>query len=64
MPMSRDISKLDRSAARSAAREELGLDPTRTTLVITGGSTGALNLNRAIAAGLEDLLETESRSCT
>lgn len=58
MPMSQAISQLDRSAARTAAREELGLDPERTTLVVTGGSAGALNLNRAIASGLENLLET------
>lgn len=58
MPMSGEISQLDRSAVRESAREELGLDPARTTLVITGGSTGALNLNRAIAAGLQELLDT------
>lgn len=61
MPMSTEISQLDRSAARASAREELGLDPARTTLVITGGSTGALNLNRAVAAALTDLLETDAQ---
>lgn len=58
MPMSREISQLDRSAERDGARTELGLDPDRTTLVVTGGSSGALNLNRAVADGLRDLLAT------
>ncbi|WP_120006279.1 UDP-N-acetylglucosamine--N-acetylmuramyl-(pentapeptide) pyrophosphoryl-undecaprenol N-acetylglucosamine transferase [Nesterenkonia muleiensis] len=58
MPMSQDISQLDRESLRSRARQELGLDPERTTLVITGGSSGALNLNTAVAEALEDLLST------
>ncbi len=58
MPMSREISQLDRRAEQAAARERLGLDPERTTLVVTGGSSGALSLNRAVASALEDLLAT------
>lgn len=58
MPMSQEISQLDRSAQRAQAREELGLDPERTTLVVTGGSSGALNLNTAVADALQDLLST------
>lgn len=58
MPMSQEISQLDRSVERRTAREQLGLDPDRTTLVITGGSSGALSVNRAVAASLDDLLST------
>lgn len=57
MPMRRQISSLDREAARGPAREALGLDPDRTTLVVTGGSSGALNINRTVAQSLPDLLE-------
>lgn len=56
MPMSREISQLDRDAERASARERLGLDPERTTLVVTGGSSGALSLNTAVASALDDLL--------
>lgn len=55
MPMRREISTLDRPAARSRARRALGLDESATTVVVTGGSSGALNLNRAIAGALPDL---------
>ncbi|WP_261623112.1 UDP-N-acetylglucosamine--N-acetylmuramyl-(pentapeptide) pyrophosphoryl-undecaprenol N-acetylglucosamine transferase [Nesterenkonia marinintestina] len=58
MPMSRDISQLDRRRDRAQAREDLGLDPDRTTLVVTGGSSGALSLNRALASSLDDVLES------
>lgn len=58
MPMSRQISQLDRAAEQAQARRELGLDPERTTLVVTGGSSGALRLNQAVASALEDLLST------
>lgn len=58
MPMSQEISQLDREAQRSQARQQLGLDSERTTLVITGGSSGAMNLNTAVAGALQDLLST------
>lgn len=58
MPMAREISQLDRSQRRAEAREALGLDPEKVTLVITGGSSGALSLNQAIKAALADLLGT------
>lgn len=56
MPMRPEISGLDRAAARDAARAELGLDPERTTVVVTGGSSGALNVNRTVRESLDDLL--------
>lgn len=55
MPMRREISALDRAVEREDARRRLGLDPARTTLVVTGGSLGAASLNRTIAASLEAL---------
>lgn len=58
MPMRTQISQLDRSpAARAEARSALGLDPERTTLLVTGGSSGALAVNRAITGALSELLE-------
>ncbi|MEO5995018.1 MAG: glycosyltransferase, partial [Arthrobacter sp.] len=41
MPMREEISGLDRSAARTAARVALGLEPDLPALVVTGGSSGA-----------------------
>lgn len=58
MPMVQEISQLDHDEQRGPAREELGLEAERTTLVITGGSSGALRLNTAVAEALEDLLST------
>lgn len=58
MPMSVEVSQLDRGQMRLQARQELGLDTERTTLVVTGGSSGAQNLNSAVASALADLLST------
>ncbi|TLP98357.1 UDP-N-acetylglucosamine--N-acetylmuramyl-(pentapeptide) pyrophosphoryl-undecaprenol N-acetylglucosamine transferase [Nesterenkonia salmonea] len=58
MPMPRQVSQLDREHMRVQARQELGLQTDRTTLVVTGGSSGAQNLNAAVASALEDLLST------
>lgn len=55
MPMRADIAGLDRAAARAGARERLGLDPDRPTLIVTGGSLGALRLNRAVAGAVDAL---------
>ena len=56
MPMRREVSALDRTAARAEAAAELGLDPARTTVVVTGGSSGALSVNRTVQGALDDLL--------
>lgn len=55
MPMRRQISGLDRAAARPAARAALGLDADRPTLVVTGGSSGAASINRAVEDALPAL---------
>ena len=57
MPMRTQISSLDRAVAQLPARQVLGLDPDLTTLVVTGGSSGALNINRTVAQSLPTLLE-------
>ena len=49
LPIRRMISTLDRSALRAEARRELGLDPDRPTLLVTGGSQGARRLNQAVS---------------
>lgn len=46
----------DAAAARRVAAEALGLDPSLTTLLVTGGSLGALSLNRALSAAAPDLV--------
>ena len=46
----------DRTATRKAAAAQLGVDPDRPLVVITGGSLGAVNVNRAVAASAKDLL--------
>lgn len=57
MPMRKEISGLDRAAARTAARAALGLDPDRPALIVTGGSSGAQSINRTMAASAGLLAE-------
>ncbi|WP_043447088.1 undecaprenyldiphospho-muramoylpentapeptide beta-N-acetylglucosaminyltransferase [Arthrobacter sp. L77] len=56
MPMRRSIADLDRSGGRADARTSLGLHPDRPTLIVTGGSSGAASLNRAVAAAVPALI--------
>jgi UDP-N-acetylglucosamine--N-acetylmuramyl-(pentapeptide) pyrophosphoryl-undecaprenol N-acetylglucosamine transferase len=44
------------AAQRPAAIQQLGLDPQRLTVLVTGGSRGARSLNRAVIAALPDWL--------
>ena len=46
----------DRMATRQAAAAKLGVDPKRPLVVVTGGSLGAVNVNRAVAASAQELL--------
>lgn len=46
----------DPVVARTRAAIELGLDPSLPTLLVTGGSLGAVSLNRAVAGAAGDLL--------
>lgn len=56
MPMRRSIADLDRAAERGSARASLGLDPDRPTLIVTGGSSGAASVNRAVAGAVPALV--------
>ena len=49
-PMKDEIAYLNRDAHRSKARRNLGLDPEKPTVIVTGGSLGALSLNNAVSA--------------
>lgn len=46
----------DPVVARTRAAIELGLDPSSPTLLVTGGSLGAVSLNRAVSGAAGDLL--------
>ncbi len=49
LPIRREIATLDRAKSRQEGRTAFGLDPARPTLLVTGGSQGALRLNEAVA---------------
>jgi UDP-N-acetylglucosamine--N-acetylmuramyl-(pentapeptide) pyrophosphoryl-undecaprenol N-acetylglucosamine transferase len=51
MPLRREIVELDRAALRDEASAYFGLDPTLPTLLVFGGSLGALRLNEAFGEG-------------
>lgn len=59
LPLRPQIAELvagDRGVARRVAASALGLDAGRTTLLVTGGSLGAVNLNTGVAAAAGDLV--------
>jgi UDP-N-acetylglucosamine--N-acetylmuramyl-(pentapeptide) pyrophosphoryl-undecaprenol N-acetylglucosamine transferase len=58
MPLRREIVDLDRAALRNEAAAFFDLDPTRPTLLVFGGSLGALRLNTALEGSWRDVLET------
>ena len=60
LPLRKEIAALantDRATARQQSAAELGLDPALPTLLVTGGSSGALSLNAAVAAAAGVLLD-------
>ncbi len=62
LPLRASVARLvddraaDPVATRIRAAIELGVDPALPTLLVTGGSLGALSLNRAVAGAAADLL--------
>ena len=56
MPLRAEIRDLDRGARRAEAAAALGVDPSRPTVLVTGGSLGAQRLNEAFAAAAADLV--------
>ncbi|GHF10125.1 undecaprenyldiphospho-muramoylpentapeptide beta-N-acetylglucosaminyltransferase [Pseudolysinimonas yzui] len=58
LPLRAEIERLDRPSARLAGLELFGLDAGAPVLLVTGGSTGALRLNRSVAASVAALLGT------
>lgn len=57
LPIRRMISTLDRVAVRAEARAFFGLDADRPTLVVTGGSQGARQLNNSVSGAARALGE-------
>lgn len=53
------LTEQGRRAARERAAARLGLDPSRPTLLVTGGSLGALHLNEVMSQVMGDLPEGE-----
>jgi UDP-N-acetylglucosamine--N-acetylmuramyl-(pentapeptide) pyrophosphoryl-undecaprenol N-acetylglucosamine transferase len=56
MPLRREIEQLDRSARRQEARQFFGLNAEKPTLLVTGGSTGARSINRAVFDSIDLIL--------
>ncbi|MBG6085633.1 undecaprenyldiphospho-muramoylpentapeptide beta-N-acetylglucosaminyltransferase [Zhihengliuella flava] len=61
MPMRAEVAQLDRRAAQHEARISLGLDPQKRTLVVTGGSSGAVSMNHAVAGAVESIAAAADR---
>jgi UDP-N-acetylglucosamine--N-acetylmuramyl-(pentapeptide) pyrophosphoryl-undecaprenol N-acetylglucosamine transferase len=53
LPIRRMIATLDRSALRDEGRAAFALDPDLPTLLVTGGSQGALRLNSSVSAAAD-----------
>lgn len=56
MPLRREVVSLDRAGTRAEAAEFFGLDASRPTLLVFGGSLGALRLNEAFGGAYADVL--------
>jgi UDP-N-acetylglucosamine--N-acetylmuramyl-(pentapeptide) pyrophosphoryl-undecaprenol N-acetylglucosamine transferase len=56
LPLRRAITELDRSSRRGPARARFGLAPDLPTLLVSGGSQGALRINTAVVGARDHLL--------
>ncbi len=59
IPISADFTPLN-DEQRSAKKRQLGFDPARPLIVVTGGGLGAQRLNNAVVAVLRELTEVTS----
>jgi UDP-N-acetylglucosamine--N-acetylmuramyl-(pentapeptide) pyrophosphoryl-undecaprenol N-acetylglucosamine transferase len=57
IPLRRSITSLDRAALRAEAREFFGLDPDAPTLLVFGGSQGAVSINGAVSAAAKEFAD-------
>ena len=57
MPLRREIVDLDRAALRAEAAAHFGLDASRPTLLVFGGSLGAQRLNEAFSGSWRNVLD-------
>lgn len=57
MPLRREVVELDAAARREEAATHFGLDAARPTLLVFGGSLGALRLNTAFGGAWQDVLD-------
>ena len=55
IPLRSAVANLDRGASRAEARASFGLDADRPTLLVTGGSQGARQINDAVVGAAADL---------
>jgi len=56
LPLRAPIAQLDRAAEQASAQAELGLEPGLPTLLVSGGSQGALSINTAVLGARDRLL--------
>jgi UDP-N-acetylglucosamine--N-acetylmuramyl-(pentapeptide) pyrophosphoryl-undecaprenol N-acetylglucosamine transferase len=56
LPLRAEIERLDRPSARLAGLKLFGLDADTPVLLVTGGSTGALRLNRSVVESVAAIL--------
>lgn len=56
IPLRRGITELNRLAARDVACFSFGLDPLLPTVLVSGGSQGAMSINRAVVGARDHLL--------
>ncbi len=57
MPLREEVVSLDRAATRAEAAEFFGVDADRPTLLVFGGSLGAMRLNEALSGSYSSILE-------
>jgi UDP-N-acetylglucosamine--N-acetylmuramyl-(pentapeptide) pyrophosphoryl-undecaprenol N-acetylglucosamine transferase len=56
MPLRSEVERLDRRAERAAAIAYFDLDPSKPTLLVTGGSSGARHINETVSSAIALIL--------